>query len=115
MEPSAARVAKARLTRFIADLGEPGVSDYPSLYAWSLQDPESFWAAVWRFCGVVSGRGWDRVVEGGDRMPGARWFPSATLNFAENLMDRYDRLSQGGTQSASARNIWLVKKLPPGT
>ena len=49
--PSAARVAKARLTRFIAGLGEPGVSDYPSLYAWSLQDPESFWAAVWRFCG----------------------------------------------------------------
>ena len=88
--PSAARVAKARLTRFIAGLGEPGVSDYPSLYAWSIQDPESFWAAVWRFCGVVSGRLWDRVLEDGDRMPGARWFPGATLNFAENLMGAAD-------------------------
>ena len=84
--PSAARVAKARLTGFIAGLGEPGVSDYPSLYAWSIQNPELFWAAVWRFCGVVSGRTWDRVLEGGDRMSGARWFPGATLNFAENLM-----------------------------
>ena len=88
--PSAARVAKARLTGFIAGLGEPRVSDYPSLYAWSLQDPESFWAAVWRFCGVVSGLRWDRVLEGGDRMPGARWFPGATLNFAENLMGAAD-------------------------
>lgn len=91
--PSAARIAKARLTRFIADLGEPAVSDYPSLYAWSLQDPESFWAAVWRFCGVVSGQRWDRVLEGGDRMPGARWFPGATLNFAENLMGAADERS----------------------
>ena len=66
------------------------MSDYPSLYAWSIQDPESFWAAVWRFCGVVSGRRWDRVLEGGDRMPGARWFPGATLNFAENLMGAAD-------------------------
>jgi acetoacetyl-CoA synthetase len=88
--PSAARIAEARLTRFIADLGEPGVSDYPSLYAWSIEDPESFWAAVWRFCGVVSGQKWDRVLEGGDRMPGARWFPGATLNFAENLLGAAD-------------------------
>jgi acetoacetyl-CoA synthetase len=88
--PSAARVAKARLTRFIAGLGEPAVSDYPSLYAWSIEDPESFWAAVWRFCGVVSGQRWARVLEGGDRMPGARWFPGATLNFAENLMGAAD-------------------------
>ena len=44
--PSAARVAKARLTRFIAGLGEPGVSDYPSLYAWSLQDPDSCAAEI---------------------------------------------------------------------
>ena len=88
--PSAARVAAVRLTRFIAGLDEPGVSDYPSLYAWSLQDPESFWAAVWRICGVVSGQRWDRVLEGGDRMPGARWFPGATLNFAENLMGAAD-------------------------
>ena len=88
--PSAERVAKARLTRFIAGLGAPEVFDYPSLYAWSIQNPELFWAAVWRFCGVVSGRRWDRVLEGGDRMPGARWFPGATLNFAENLMGAAD-------------------------
>ena len=88
--PSAARIAKARLTRFIAGLGEPAVFDYPSLYAWSIQNPESFWAAVWRFCGIVSGQRWDRVLEGGDRMPGAQWFPGATLNFAENLMGAAD-------------------------
>ncbi len=88
--PSAARVAEARITRFIAGLGGPAVSDYPSLYAWSLQDPESFWAAVWRFCGVVSGRLWDRVLEGGDRMPGARWLPGGARNFAGNRLGAAD-------------------------
>src|SRR3989304_5105731 len=31
-----------------------------------------------------------RVVAGRDRMPGARWFPDARLNFAQNLLRRRD-------------------------
>jgi len=31
-----------------------------------------------------------RVLVGGDRMPGARWYPDAKLNFAENLLRRRD-------------------------
>ncbi len=84
--PSAERVARARITHFIAELGEPAVIDYPSLYAWSIRCPARFWEAVWRFSGIVSGRPWDRVLADGERMPGARWFPGATLNFAENLL-----------------------------
>ncbi|EDZ67412.1 acetoacetyl-CoA synthase [Nitrosococcus oceani AFC27] len=62
------------------------VADYPALYAWSLQQPEDFWAAVWRFCEVKSSQPWERVLENGDSMPGARWFVGSRLNFAENLL-----------------------------
>ena len=31
-----------------------------------------------------------RIVEHANRMPGARFFPDATLNFAENLLRRDD-------------------------
>ncbi len=75
----------------------PGALDYDSLWHWSIRDPEHFWAAVWRFCGVIAEkRGaaapWERVVIGWDRMAppdpvtGPRWFAGARLNFAENLL-----------------------------
>lgn len=69
---------------------------FAAVHAWSVEWPERFWAAVWRFCGVVAaerpgGRPWDDVVRGIDRMAppdpelGPRWFPGARLNLAENL------------------------------
>ncbi len=70
---------------------------YARLHAWSIEQPEEFWAAIWRFCGIVAAdrRGrepWDRVAVGLERMAppepalGPRWFLGARLNFAENLL-----------------------------
>ena len=69
---------------------EPGAIDYPSLYSWSTKYPESFWPAVWEFCGIRASRLWDSVLEDGDKMPGTRWFTGSMLNFAENLLRRRD-------------------------
>ena len=101
--PTLAQIAQANLTRFIRDSVRPlggdaaSVHDSPSLYDWSVAQPEKFWPAVWRFCGVIAdetpdGRSWDRVLVGADRMAppdparGPRWFTGARLNFAENLL-----------------------------
>jgi acetoacetyl-CoA synthetase len=46
---------------------------------------------VWDWCGVLASRKGSTVLVDGDKMPGARWFPEARLNFAENLMRRGDR------------------------
>ncbi|MDQ3224327.1 MAG: AMP-binding protein, partial [Gemmatimonadota bacterium] len=73
------------------------VTDFASLYRWSVERPEEFWPEVWTGCGVVAeerpGRlPWDEVGVGLDRMAppdpvlGPRWFPGARLNFAENLL-----------------------------
>lgn len=84
--PSPERVRSSRLTRFMDEVGH---SEYAGLHRWSVDRPEEFWSALWDFCGVVAQREPDRVVEAFDRMPGARWFPGAELNFAENLL-RFD-------------------------
>jgi len=63
--------------------------DYRSLYDFSLTRPESFWQSVWAF-GDVRGTMGERIVENMERMPGARFFPDARLNFAENLLQRDD-------------------------
>ncbi|MGH8473206.1 MAG: AMP-binding protein, partial [Gammaproteobacteria bacterium] len=67
------------------------VKDYAALYRWSIAEPQAFWGAVWKFCAVRSSAPWHAVLENGDRMPGARWFPGARLNFAENLLSCRDR------------------------
>lgn len=71
--------------RAAQSLAAQPLPDYHALWRWSVDHPEVFWSAVWKFCGVIGQRG-DRVLVDGERMPGARWFPDARVNFAENLL-----------------------------
>ncbi|WP_428263846.1 acetoacetate--CoA ligase [Haliangium sp.] len=88
-QPSDERIARANLTAFMqrveADWGV-SVGDYASLYAWSIEHIDRFWSSMWDFAGVVGERGSGPVVVAPERMPGARFFPEAKLNFAENLL-----------------------------
>jgi len=87
-EPSSERIARARMTAFMqkaAAVSSQPIADYGALWRWSVEDREAFWRLVWDFCGVVGEPGHVAVVDG-DRMPGARWFPEARLNFAENCL-----------------------------
>jgi acetoacetyl-CoA synthetase len=92
-QPSPERIAQANLTRFMAHVNErwhAGVNDHASLYAWSIREPVPFWESVWDFTGVVGDKGAAPYLVDGNRMPGAKWFPNARLNFAENLLRRRD-------------------------
>jgi acetoacetyl-CoA synthetase len=85
--PSAKRMAASNMRRFITAVGARlARPDYDAVYAWSLERPDEFWAAVWTFCGVRAYTGYETVVRDFDRMPGARWFEGARLNFADNLL-----------------------------
>ena len=90
--PSAERIATANVTAFINAVNtcwNAGCSDYPSLWRWSVAQPEAFWTSVWDECGALGERG-TVVLENGDQMPGARWFPQAQLNYAQNQLRRRD-------------------------
>ena len=87
-QPSPERIAASNLRRFI-DFNRARLrgDDDAALYAWSIESPAEFWAAVWHFCGVRASAPSDAVLRDGQRMPGARWFEGARLNFAENLLE----------------------------
>jgi len=92
-EPPAERVRQAAVTRFMSEAGERRgreLTDYAALHRWSVQRPEEFWSSFWDFARVVASERGDEVLVDGDRMPGARWFPGARLNYAENLLRRRD-------------------------
>ena len=91
--PSPARVAQANLTDFIARVNarwNAGAPDHASVYEWSIREPERFWESLWDYASVVGDKGVAPYLVEGDRMPGAKWFPGARLNFAENLLRRRD-------------------------
>ena len=89
--PSVDRVAKSQMIRFRNLFNErTGLStgSYRELHEASIQHREAFWSAVWDDSGVRGVKGERLLVD--DAMPGARFFPDATLNFAENLLVRDD-------------------------
>ncbi|MFD7652351.1 acetoacetate--CoA ligase [Actinosynnema sp. NPDC059797] len=86
--PDPDRVAASRMTAFRSAVAERhglDLPDYESLRQWSTSDPEGFWGAVAEFFGVLFHRGYDRVLPDAS-MPGATWFPGATLNYAEHAL-----------------------------
>ena len=87
--PSEEKVQQANMTRFIRFVNEKyglSLSDYPGLYRWSVENISDFWAALWEFGEVQASTPCQSVVKDMDKMPGARWFEGARLNFAENLL-----------------------------
>jgi acetoacetyl-CoA synthetase len=95
--PSRERVAAANVTAFtrrIEAKHRVSLPDYDSLWRWSNEYPELFWREVWDD-GQVIGTPGARVLVDADRMPGAQFFPDATLNFAENLLERRPRDDAG--------------------
>src|SRR4051794_20877389 len=92
-QPSPERIANANLTRFMRIVGQRHgieLTSYRQIYEWSIAHPEAFWAELWSFGGVIGDRGGKEVLIDGHLMPGAKWFPHARLNFAENLLRRRD-------------------------
>ena len=93
-QPSEEAIEGAQLTQFArwaVRREKLELNTYPAFYQWSVERPEAFWSAVWEWCGVVASKKGSTVLLDGERMPGAKWFPEARLNYAENLMRRGDR------------------------
>lgn len=86
--PSPERVERARMTgfiRYVTGRWNVPIADYDALYDFSITRPEDFWRAVWDFCEIIGEPG-EQVAIDIYRMPGARFFPDARLNFAENIL-----------------------------
>jgi acetoacetyl-CoA synthetase len=88
-QPSAERIARTNMFRFLSIVNEKynlGIPCYPELYDWSVKNIPDFWATFWDFAGIKASAPYREVVDDLKKMPGAKWFGGARLNFAENLL-----------------------------
>ncbi len=86
--PSEQSLATCRMGRYAQWLNDthPEIgSDYQRLWQWSTEDLSGFWRSIWEYFDVL-GEGDTAHVLDDPSMPGARWFPHARLNYAENML-----------------------------
>lgn len=70
-----------------------GLTDWDSLYDWSITSIEDFWEAVWRYFEVKAHRPYTSVLDQ-HTMPYARWFPGARLNYSEHSLGSEDQADE---------------------
>lgn len=87
--PSEAGMAATHMRAFMREAAKRSGQDLPdfdALHAWSVADPAAYWDLMWDYAGVVAETKGERIIADADKMPGARFFPDARLNYAENLL-----------------------------
>jgi acetoacetyl-CoA synthetase len=87
--PSQEKIQTTNMYRFmqwINDRNDLSCTDYTDLYQWSVNHIPDFWAAWWEYAGIIASEPYTQVVDDATKMPGAKWFAGARLNFAENLL-----------------------------
>ncbi len=106
-DPPAGLVENARLTEYMRWLeGERGLrfGDYDELWRWSVDDLEGFWSSIWDFFAVQADG--DPVPALASReMPGARWFPNTSLNYAEHVFAGKDNTETAILHASELREL----------
>ncbi len=88
-EPSEERIKNTNMYRFMNFINTnhyQDFSEYAPLYQWSIDNISDFWASMWEFAEIKASRPYEKIVDDVGKMPGAKWFSAARLNFAENLL-----------------------------
>jgi len=75
-----------RFMNFINEKHDQNFAEYSTLYRWSVEHVGDFWAAMWEFADIIASKPYNDVIDDVNKMPGARWYSGARLNFAENLL-----------------------------
>ena len=73
------------IKNFVDEFNNQSDVNYEELWKWSIEKPEKFWDSIWDYSNVLGEKG-DILLKDKDKMPGARFFPNAKLNYTENLL-----------------------------
>jgi acetoacetyl-CoA synthetase len=87
--PDAARKTQSQMAEFQKRMEEKygqRFGSYGEFHAWSVVDVGRFWSEIWQLADIRASQPFTQVIDDPARMPGAKWFTGARLNFAENLL-----------------------------
>ena len=88
-KPSEEQIKNSNMYRFINVINEKyhqNFSEFEPFYKWSIENIADFWETFWEFADIIASKPYEQVIDDVTKMPGARWFSGARLNFAQNLL-----------------------------
>ena len=119
-QPDSQRKARTQVEQFRHHVNKAHsleLADYGQLHQWSVRQRETFWDSLWDYAGIIASERGEVVLENPDAMPGARWYPQARLNYAENLLRDADdsvalmfRTEQGEPVSLTRQELYSQVK-----
>ena len=96
-KPSEGKIKQTNMYRFMQVVNKKfgkQFNEYGPLYEWSIANIPEFWGTMWEFADIRASKAYEAVIDDVTKMPGAKWFSGAQLNFAENLLRfRDDRIA----------------------
>ncbi|MFK5980295.1 MAG: acetoacetate--CoA ligase [Rhizobiaceae bacterium] len=90
--PSKTQISDSNMMQFArwaSEKWDRSLTNSDELHAWSINHLGEFWDSIWDYCGVVGEKG-ERILANPGKMPGTKFFPDASFNFAENLLKKSD-------------------------
>ena len=76
---------------------------YDALWRWSVTDLDAFWQSLWDYARIESPTPHTAVLAE-SRMPGARWFPGAQVNYAREVLRHVDAAHAAGMPAIVSDN-----------
>ena len=92
-KPTFKRVKSTSLSQFIKHVNtqhKQKIDNFETLHKWSIENRNYFWDEVWNFYNVIGEKGDQPYLEPENSLPGTKFFPNGTLNYAENMLKKND-------------------------
>ncbi len=109
---SAPYIPQIRLYQnWLRDTRQLSFDNYDALWRWSVTDLDAFWQSIWDYFELQSPTpATDVLVEA--KMPGARWFPGAQFNYAQQVFRHVDRAHAAGFPALLSHNEKSLDSAP---
>src|SRR5690625_4305185 len=91
-EPDEQRKQQANITHYMKWLKQHKnivFDDYHTLWKWSTDEVEIFWESLWEYFDIQADQPYQTILTT-EEMPGAKWFPEATINYTEHIFKNRD-------------------------
>ncbi|WP_281613020.1 acetoacetate--CoA ligase [Flammeovirga sp. SubArs3] len=111
--PSNQQIEQSRLFDFNKTFLKTDNYNYHELHHQSIKESEKFWSTIWDFCDVKGEKGQPPYQIVHEHISKSEWFPTASLNYAENLLKRRDnkialvgRLENGDRKTLTYKEVY---------
>ena len=87
--PSDERIKSSQMFKFIKynnDKYNLNLNSFADLHSWSVNNKSDFWSSIWDFFKILGTKGADPYIKPINQMPGSKFFPNGSVNYAENML-----------------------------